>query len=118
MTRINRNRPAAELNGHQGVTVEWLVVVVGIMGFSMRTRFTCVDAVQEASHHDHLEGRGSAAEDHQHGARHGHQIVQQEAPFPAGMGEECVCVWGAWGEGGRVGVGPVVKAEGDNSANA
>lgn len=91
-----------------------VVVVVGVMGFSMRTRFTCIDAVQEASHHDHLEGCGSAAEDHQHGARHGHQIVQQEAPFPAGRGEECV--WG--GEGGRVGVGPVVKAEGDNSANA
>lgn len=50
----------------------------------MQTRFTCVDAVQETSHHDHLEGHGSAAEDHQHGACHGHQIVQQEAAFPAG----------------------------------
>lgn len=61
------------------------------MGFSVRTMFTCIDAVQEASRHDHLEGRGSAAENHQYGARHGHQIVQEEAPFPAGRGEE-------WGE--------------------
>lgn len=92
-----------------------MVVVEAAMGFSMRTRFTCVDAVQEASHHDHLEGSGSAAEDHQHGARNGHQIVQQEAPFPAGRGE----VWaGGRGGGRRVGVGPVFNAEGDNSANA
>lgn len=79
-----------------------MVVVEAAMGFSMRTRFTCVDAVQEASHHDHLEGRGSAAEYHQHGARNGHQIVQQEALFPAGRGEEWAGGRGEAGEWGWV----------------
>lgn len=45
--------------------------------------FTCVDAVQKSSRHDHLEGRRSAAQQHQHGSGDGNKVVQQKASLPA-----------------------------------
>lgn len=49
---------------------------------------TCAEAVDEPRRHDHLEGLGGSAEEHQHRSSDGHTVVQQEASFPeAGAAE-------------------------------
>lgn len=50
-------------------------------------RLTCADAVDKAPHHDHLEGPGAPAEQHEHGSGDGHAVVQQKTAFPGGPEE-------------------------------
>lgn len=45
---------------------------------------TGADAVDEARRHDHLEGLGSSAEEHQQSSDDGHTVVEQKAAFPEG----------------------------------
>lgn len=49
---------------------------------------TRADAVDEARRHDHLEGLGASAEEHQHSSAEGHTVVEQEASFPGGGAAE------------------------------
>lgn len=47
------------------------------------SRFTCIDAIEQSCHHDHLKGRCCLAQDHQHSSEYSHKIVQQKASLSA-----------------------------------
>ncbi len=43
--------------------------------FSLSSKFTCTDAIEESSHHNHLKGHCCLAQDHQHSSKYSHKIV-------------------------------------------